>query len=926
MNDVIEKASFVKLGINSKIPIPSHTNWQNEKCPYENIKNHKGNRGLSTGNISNSLYVLDWDFRSGMKEVGFTEIYKEYKKTLPHLSDTLISRTPHGYHFWYTLKDVSYPNTSQKNGGYSNTLKTFIGSNSIRFGKYLKGFDSRGDGGYVVIPPSEVDGLKYEWVNDNKPIEITDDEYREIFDFFQEKDAISHTMRKSFVDIAIGKLNPQEYKQETGLKEHVYWKEFYHEVHTCLGLLPEDLLDGLEKNNKGFDREKATKQLNNPKNINYILNNKRMSKEKYKEYFPKYIQSSNQSEITIFQEKKTLKELLSSLTKESTTEEIKTIFLLVPEKDVIKIEDVCKKIKQKREIGLPNLRALYKLTHSEEKERLKQVKNDDDIFSESEEQKKGLIYSYEYKRGTIENREDGVFFCSTNEDGYTLEEPVLVSPIRLIHKTKSMNRDLFSYEFRGDVYNTQSRNDILMELEVFRTGGDRGRDVLKVLITKMGDELEYKNLETIMGFNDKWVLPQLQEENNYRILITTDLQTKIYRNCKNLFSNDYDIKEIEQKLRGFFDTTEMDKGKIAMIMGWSIAQLFRLSFLEYFYFAPDLLLTGDPQTGKTAFSKVVITDFFKAWKKPLQGAQIATKSSFEDACSTSTFPILVDELEYLDYRVVDPMKARATDIPDFSRKTSSKEMFVKPEVAGFCVTTNDVPKAFYNNALIERLIVINYSAKEVIMEKQGWNNMSRELRKLNLFSPIYDFTKEWNNEEVFKKIESIQKYCPLFTFDARLRKKYIFIFFGLTLFNLIFGIDLTTDLEISLFEQSGRIITGDLLNDFQNFCNIAISYDRGSTSQSGAIIKGDNPKFITCALEPNSRGDYIFNPENLRDFKEFTGKKKYNIRSLSAQLNKSISKKDYFNYGSHSLGGKTYTSIKIPHDFNEEIKKIKNKT
>lgn len=922
MDDVIEKASFVKLGINSKTPLSTHINWQNEKCSYDKVRNHKGNLGVATGKISNFLQVVDWDFRLGLKEEGFKIIYKEYEKIFPRLSKTKIVSTPHGVHFYYVLKGVNYPNTSQKNGGYSNTLKTFIGSNSVRFGKYLKGFDSRGDGGYVVIPPSEVGGLKYEWFNDNKPIEITDEEYRQIFDFFKEKDVITHTMRKSFVDMAIGKLNPQEYKQDTGLKEHVYWKEFYHEVHTCLGLLPEDLLDGLEKNNKGFSRDKTLKQLSNSKNIDYILNGKRMSKEKYKEYFPKYIQTTNNNNI--FQEEKTLKQLLSFLTKESTTEEIKRIFLLVPEKDIIKIEDVCKEVKRKRGISLPSLRALYKLTHSEEKERLKQVKvNSDDIFEFDDDDDEGVFCSYEYKRGTIENREDGVYFCTTTDEGFTIEEPVLISPIRLIHKTKSMNRDLFSYEFRGDIYNTQSRNDILMELEVFRTGGDRGRDVLKVLITKMGDELEYKGLEPIMGFNNKWVFPQLQEENNYRILITTDLQTKIYRNCKQLFSDEFDIKEIQKKLREFLFATEMDKGKIAMIIGWSIAQLFRLSFLEYFYFAPDLLLTGDPQTGKTAFSKVVITDFYKAWKKPLQGAQIATKSSFEDACSTSTFPILVDELEYIDYRVVDPMKARATDIPDFSRKTSAKEMFIKPEVAGFCITTNTIPKAFYNNALIERLIVINYSSKEVIMEKQGWNNISRELRKLNLFSPIYDFTKDWNNEDVFKKIESIQKYCPLFTFDARLRKKYIFIFFGLTLFSLIFGIDLTPDLKLSLFEQSGRIITGDLLNDFQNFCNIAINYDVGTTSQSGIPIRGDNPKFITCALEPNTKGNYIFNPNNLRDFKEFISNKKYNIRSLSAQLNKSIGKKDYFYYGGHSLDGITITSIKIPHDFNEQIKKIK---
>jgi len=919
MNDLIRNASFVKLGKNSKVPISTHINWQNEKCPYEKVRNHQGNLGIATGNISNCIYALDWDFRGGRKEEGFKVIYEEYEKVFPKLSKTRIVSTPHGFHFYYILKGVNYGNTSQKNGGYSNTLKVFVGSNSVKFGKYLKSFDSRGDGGYIVIPPSKIGNLKYEVYNDVEPIEITDQQYEQIFKFFSETDKQAHTMRKAFVDIAMGKLNPQTYKQETGLKEHVYWKEFYHEACSCLGVMPEDLFDGLEKKNDGFNKEKTIKQLNNAKNINYILDGKRMSKEKYKKYFPKY--NNHQIDITK-QEKKTLNQLLSSLNKESTTDEIKSIFRLIPEEDIVQINDVCKEIKKKKGIGLPDLRALYKHTHLEEKERIESEK----AFSDKEkakEKEKDLICSYEFKNGIIKNRKSGVYFVMTNLDGYETEEPILPFGLRMIHKTMYFNRDLYSYEFDKKTFNTQSRLDILSELDSYRTGGDKGRDILKMLITFMGSELKYTSLETILGFNDGWILPQLQKENNYRILITTDFQKRIYQNTKKIFSDDYDIEIIKKKLLKFLDVTDMNKRKRAMIIGWSIAQLFRLSFIKYFNFAPDLLLIGDPQTGKTAFSKVFITDFYEVWDKLLQGAQIATKSSFEDACSTSTFPILVDELEYVDYRVIDPMKARASDIPDFSRKTSAKEMFIHPEVAGFCIITNEIPKVFYNNALIERLIVINYSSKEVIDEKQNWNDMAREIRKMNTFSPIYHFTKDWNDEDIFNKIESIQKYCPLFTFDTRLRKKYVFILFGLIMFKEIFDIDLTSDLNTILFEQSGQIITGDLLNDFVNFCNIAIDYDYGSTTQNGVKIRGDNPKYIQGPLGQNNRGDYIFIPTNLRDFREFVGNDKYNMRSLCSQLNKSMGEKDYFLYKSNSLEGKIYTSIKIPENFNQKFKSLK---
>ena len=914
-NFIKEKGSFVRLRENDKIPLGSHKNWQNEKCPFDEIKNHNGNFGLATGQISDGIYIFDWDFREGRKKEGFEIIYEEYKKNFSRLSNTTILNTPHGIHVVYIIKDVNIPNSSLTNGGYSDTLKSFCGSHSTRFGTYLKGFDTRGDGGYIVIPPSKVNGLKYEAYNDIEPLEITKDEYDKIFDFFEEKDITSHTMRKGFIDIAIGKINPQEYKHETGLKEHVYWKEFYHEVYSCLGLFPEEMFDGLERNNKGFDENKTITQLNNDKNRDYILNNKRMSKDKYNIYFPKYQQVKN-----IFEERKEdPKQLVNLVTEDSKQEELEKIYSLLSNDDIVLKNEVFHIIKIKKKISKTDQEKIFQKVQKEKEN----IRND--IFAIEERKKKNIeIYnSIDHRNGTIENRVDGVFFVAFDEGGTEREVLILESPLTLIHKTKYMNTDLFSYEFRGNVYNTQSRSDILIELEMFRYEGDRGKDFLKKLITIMGDELEYTHLEPILGFNNKWVLPQLQEENNYRILISSDFQKDVYENSKVIYSTDYKLNEIQKKIKEFLKMTTMHPGKVAIIIGWTIAQLFRLSFIKYWRFAPDALLIGEPQTGKTAFGEVMITNFYKAWKNVLQGAQIATRSSFEDVASSSTFPVLVDELEHINSDVTDPMKARASLITDFSRKLDARKKFSKPEVAGFCITTNDIPKIFYNSALIERFIVLSFSSDEIIDEKQEWNDKANELRELNTFSPIYDFTKEWTDKDVFDLVKTVQKECPLFTFDARLRKKFIFVLFGLFLFERIFDIDLTSNLEIFLFELSGRIITGDLLNDFVNFCNIAIDYDAGSQSPSGIQIKGDNPKFITMPLQSNKTGDYIFIPGNLRDFKDFIGNKEYKMRNLSSQLNKSIGEKDYFLYGNYSVDGNPYTGIKIRKDFNERVKQLK---
>jgi len=83
-----------------------------------------------------------------------------------------------------------------------------------------------------------------------------------------------------------GIINPNEIKQKTGKDEHVYWKEAFHEVYACSGVKPEELLKGLAIKQPGLDLDKTNRQLKNKKNIDYILSNSRLGREKYKLYFP----------------------------------------------------------------------------------------------------------------------------------------------------------------------------------------------------------------------------------------------------------------------------------------------------------------------------------------------------------------------------------------------------------------------------------------------------------------------------------------------------------------------------------------------------------------------------------------------------------------------------------------------------------------
>jgi len=108
----------------------------------------RANIGLATGSLS-GLIVLDVDPRHGGHQ-SFQALEKRYGV----VPETRMSRTAHGglHRFYQHPRDGKrYPNAIELEG--------------------LPGIDVRGDGGYVVLPPSKLYGrLSYVWGNTNVPI------------------------------------------------------------------------------------------------------------------------------------------------------------------------------------------------------------------------------------------------------------------------------------------------------------------------------------------------------------------------------------------------------------------------------------------------------------------------------------------------------------------------------------------------------------------------------------------------------------------------------------------------------------------------------------------------------------------------------------------------------------------------------------
>lgn len=177
---------------------PRIKEWQNF-CSREEKDIHEwwhkwpdANVGLATGKAS-GFFVLDIDPRHGGKE-SLQELVKKHGV----LPKTLASNTGGGgYHLFFNDQDATIRNRTN----------------------ILPGLDIRGDGGYVVAPPSfHKSGRPYAWVKDFKDCSISDPP-EWLLDFFMARDfsastqtlqgAVGEGSRNNFLTSKAGKLRRQ---------------------------------------------------------------------------------------------------------------------------------------------------------------------------------------------------------------------------------------------------------------------------------------------------------------------------------------------------------------------------------------------------------------------------------------------------------------------------------------------------------------------------------------------------------------------------------------------------------------------------------------------------------------------------------------------------------------------------------------------
>jgi putative DNA primase/helicase len=129
---------IIKLKNNDKRPVQS---WKTELNTPETLYKWKGNFGARMGSDSGNIVVIDLDQK---------ELFDYFKDT-----PTLIVKSPNkGYHIYLRSKKPV------------NKIPSYL----------CKPIDIQGDGSYIVIPPSTINGKQYEIFKDEPLLEVNDAE------------------------------------------------------------------------------------------------------------------------------------------------------------------------------------------------------------------------------------------------------------------------------------------------------------------------------------------------------------------------------------------------------------------------------------------------------------------------------------------------------------------------------------------------------------------------------------------------------------------------------------------------------------------------------------------------------------------------------------------------------------------------------
>lgn len=215
----LDKMNKIKLRLNNKTPI---NKWSDNKNHFKSIDATKFNVGLPCGTVNN-IFVLDIDNKdNGMEE--FNKYITQHGEP-----DTLTVKTPSGgTHYYFNLKT--------DNSDLNYIIKQVCYTRS-KLGGF--GIDIRSNKGYVVAPPSSINGISYEIVKDKHISDIS----LTLADYLLEL-SLYNSLKHSVLSKPIG--TKTQFEMGEHLHTHYHYDVTDTNIMQLLNLLGNDYLDNFE--------------------------------------------------------------------------------------------------------------------------------------------------------------------------------------------------------------------------------------------------------------------------------------------------------------------------------------------------------------------------------------------------------------------------------------------------------------------------------------------------------------------------------------------------------------------------------------------------------------------------------------------------------------------------------------------------------
>jgi hypothetical protein len=252
------------------------------------------------------------------------------------------------------------------------------------------------------------------------------------------------------------------------------------------------------------------------------------------------------------------------------------------------------------------------------------------------------------------------------------------------------------------------------------------------------------------------------------------------------------------------------------------------------------------------------------------------------------------------------LKEHTTGSTFFRKKRSAREIDFKTiKSAGIAIDCNKLVKGLTDPATNTKLTLLEFTEEDQLEVNYKWIDMRNKLRKYNLFSLVYDYTKDWTKKDIGGRIskyimdlvddmgidkKEIEKHYP------RMLNQYNILAFGIDLFNDVFETEFDRTKVIEILKRGRATMTGNILNSFRVFCGEAMQYNEETNRK----------RYLNHSLEEyHSRkygGDgFFFTYANKSDFEIFT-KKTFSISELTEQIKDGLQENHKNLVHEHSTG------------------------